>query len=88
MGIIPKALMHKLIIEVAAHTNDTWGKKEVWTHRILLIMFNDVEVNVFKVFLLSVFMEKVWTWESQKVQDEIASYEAPRKPPYNLSAIR
>ena len=72
MVSMSKALMDESILGVAAHTHDAWVNKAVWTRGVILMLFDDVKVDVVKIFFC-LFLERLWPLESWKVHDEISS---------------
>ena len=55
MGRMCKALMDELSSEVAAHAHNAWEKKAVRDRRVQLIVFDNMEIDVVKFFLMVVW---------------------------------
>ena len=56
--IISKDLMDELGEEILYHSHDAWLKISVWTIRVCLILFDDVDIDILKGFLLVILTVK------------------------------
>ena len=49
MGIMSKSIMDELSSEAEADDHDAWSNKAVRNHRVWLVLFDNMEVDIVKV---------------------------------------